>query len=343
MDAEVFHYLLLLIGIALIFDFINGFHDAANSVATIVSTNVLKPTTAVVLAALSNFAAMLIFTPKVAETISHIVILEPGSLVYLNVLFAGLIGAIAWDLLTWVLGLPTSSSHALIGGVAGAGIAHGGWDALHWDIIIITVKFIIIAPCLGAYLAYLLMFMSLWICRNLNRTRVDAFFRRGQLLTAALYSIGHGGNDAQKTMGIIFALLVAAGQLDKDAKLSLMNIKTSWIIIACHTAIGLGTAFGGWRIIRTMGMKITKLKPISGFCAESAGAFTLFLSTIGGVPVSTTHTITGAIIGAGSAINGYSRVKWGIAYKILISWFITIPLSGLVAAAFYYLLKLFVP
>lgn len=339
MPSDSLFYLSFIICVALTFDFINGFHDAANSIATIVSTNVLKPGTAVVLAALSNFLAMLIFTPRVAETISHIVIIEPGSAVYLNVLFAGLIGAIFWDLLTWVLGLPTSSSHALVGGVAGAGIVHGGWEALHWDIILKTLEFIIIAPCLGAYLAYSFMFISLWICRKSHRLAVDKFFRKGQLFTAALYSIGHGGNDAQKTMGIIVGLLVAAGYIDAEAKLTLTNVQTAWIIIACHTAIGLGTAFGGWRIIKTMGMKITKLRPISGFCAESAGAFTLFLSTFGGIPVSTTHTITGAIIGAGSAINGYSRVKWGIAYRILISWIITIPFSGAVAALVYYLIR----
>jgi PiT family inorganic phosphate transporter len=341
MSSDLQFYLIAIICVSLIFDFINGFHDAANSVATIVSTNVLKPGTAVILAAVCNFIAMLIFTPRVAETISQIVIFQPGNIVYLDVLFAGLIGAIFWDLLTWLLGLPTSSSHALIGGVAGAGIAHGGWEALHWDIILKTLEFIIIAPCLGAYLAYVFMFISLWICRKYQRLTVDRFFRKGQLFTAALYSLGHGGNDAQKTMGIIFALLVAAGYLDNSATLSLGNLQTAWIIVACHTAISLGTAFGGWRIIKTMGMKITKLKPISGFCAESAGAFTLFLSTFGGIPVSTTHTITGAIIGAGSALNGYSRVKWGMAYRILISWFITIPFSGAVAALCYYVSRFF--
>ena len=328
--------------IALIFDFINGFHDAANSIATVVSTQVLKPGSAVLLAAVCNFLAMLIFAPRVAETISQIVKIEPHDPIYLYVILAGLIGAIAWDLLTWWLGLPTSSSHALIGGFAGAGIAHAGLQALHWSKLIVIIEFIVIAPLLGIFLGYIFMLAAYWIFYKFRRPTVNQIFRRGQLFSATLYSLGHGGNDAQKTMGLILALLIASGHLPPDTKLSLFALDTAWIIMACHAAMGLGTAFGGWRIVKTMGMKITKLKPISGFCAETAGSVTLFLSTYGGIPVSTTHTITGAIIGVGSATYGFSNVRWGVASNIIWSWILTIPASGIVAAFFFWIIDLMI-
>ena len=274
-----------------------------------------------------------------ADTVSKIVKVQPKDPVYVYVVLAGLVGAIVWDLLTWWWGLPTSSSHALIGGFAGSGVAHKGWKALRWDKLMSTVKFIPLAPLIGLVLGSALMLSVFWIFRRWSPTRVDRSFRRGQLLSAALYSLGHGGNDAQKTMGIIVALLVAAGALDPHVDLSLRDSRTLWIILSCHAAMGIGTALGGWRIVKTMGMKVTKLKPAGGFCAETAGAFTLFLATHGGIPVSTTHTITGAIVGVGST-KRLSAVRWGVTTRILWAWLLTIPASAAVSFLTLHLLRL---
>lgn len=331
--------LVIAIIFSLAFDVMNGFHDAANSIATVVSTRVLSPRLAVLWAASFNFIAMFIFAPRVADTIANIVKIKAEDPLYLIVILSGLLGAIFWDLLTWWLRLPTSSSHALIGGLSGAGLAHAGMEALRFDLLWITIEFIVFAPLLGFALGFLFLIILYWICRYFRPLSVDTFFRKGQLLSAGLYSIGHGGNDAQKTMGIIMALLLAAGVLHPETPLSLFEPKTSWIIFSCQAAMGLGTAFGGWRIVKTMGMKITKLKPIGGFCAETAGACTLFLATYGGIPVSTTHTIMGSIIGVGTATTSFASIKWGIASQILIAWFLTIPAAGLISALFFYLFK----
>lgn len=321
------------VAIALAFDVINGFHDAANSIATVVSTRVLSPRFAVLWAAFFNFAAMFVFPAAVASTISKIVTIDAADAAYLYVVLAGLLGAIVWDLLTWWWGLPTSSSHALIGGLCGAGAAYAGWGVLNWDKILTTVKFIPLAPLIGMGLGFLLMLAVYWLFRRWRPAQVDRLFRRGQLVSAALYSLGHGGNDAQKTMGVIVALLVAAGRRSPDDT----HIPL-WIVLSCHAAMGVGTAFGGWRIVRTMGMKITKLQPVGGFCAETAGAVTLFGSTQLGIPVSTTHTITGSIIGVG-ATRKLTGIKWGVAGRILWAWILTIPASALVAAGCFYLLQ----
>jgi PiT family inorganic phosphate transporter len=330
------------VAIALLFDVINGFHDSANSIATVVSTRVLSPKVAVWWAAFFNFAAMFIFVPRVADTISKIVKITGHDTVYVYVVLAGLIGAIVWDLLTWWLGLPTSSSHALIGGVAGAGLAYKGLSVIRWDNIWKVVKFIPLAPLIGLVIAFIIMIIVYWIFRRWRPSNVDRLFRKGQLLSAALYSLGHGGNDAQKTMGIIMALLIAGGMMSPDTELSLMHVNTMWIILSCHLAMGLGTAFGGWRIVKTMGMKITKLKPVGGFCAETAGAMTLFAATHMGIPVSTTHTITGAIVGVG-ATNKLSGIKWGVAGRIVWAWLFTIPAAGLISAGCFYLFRLILP
>ncbi len=324
------NWLLVLVGgivaIALLFDVINGFHDAANSIATVVSTRVLSPRIAVLWAAFFNFVAMFIFAPRVANTISKIVQINPEDRMFVYVVLAGLLGAIVWDLITWWWGLPTSSSHALVGAVSGAGVAYAGWDVLYWDKLATTIEFIIIAPLLGMILGFAIMLGVYWLLRNWRPARVDSMFRRGQLFSAAAYSIGHGGNDAQKTMGIIVALLVAAGHMPANHQAI-----PWWIIISCNIAMAIGTAFGGWRIVRTMGMRITKLQPVGGFCAETAGAITLFLSTLGGIPVSTTHTITGAIVGVG-ATRKLSAIRWGVAGRIVWAWIFTIPAAGIVAA-----------
>lgn len=335
--SELFFLVVFTVAIALAFDFVNGFHDAANSIATVVSTRVLRPHHAVLWAAFFNFVAMFIFTPRVAETISRIVKIDPNDPVYVLVVLYGLIGAIVWDLLTWWWKLPTSSSHALIGGFSGAGVAHGGWGILYWDMLINIIIFIVIAPLMGFAIGSLLMLAFSWIFRKWSPRKVDTLFRKGQLFSAALYSIGHGANDAQKTMGIILALLFAAKILPLNIGLSMMDSRTLWIIISCQIAMALGTAFGGWRIVRTMGMKITKLQPIGGFCAESAGTCTLFLATFAGIPVSTTHTITGSIIGVGSLGNKISCIKWGVAERIVWAWILTIPCSGILAAGLYFL------
>jgi PiT family inorganic phosphate transporter len=328
------------VAIALIFDVINGFHDSANSIATVVSTRVLSPRVAVLWAAFFNFVAMFVFAPRVADTVSKIVKIDGTDHIYVYVVLAGLIGAIVWDLITWWLGLPTSSSHALIGGVAGAGLAYKGIEVLRLDNIWKTVKFIPLAPLIGLVIAFAAMVAVFWLFRRFRPSDVDRIFRKGQLFSAALYSLGHGGNDAQKTMGIIMALLIAGGIMRPDTELSLWHSNTLWIILSCHLAMAIGTAFGGWRIVKTMGMKITKLKPVGGFCAESAGAATLFMATHMGIPVSTTHTITGAIVGVGSTQN-FSRIKWGIAGRIVWAWVFTIPAAGLISAGTFWLIRLF--
>jgi PiT family inorganic phosphate transporter len=322
---------ILTVAVAFAFDVINGFHDAANSIATVVSTRVLRPRYAVLWAAFFNFVAMFIFAPRVADTMSKIVDVKANDASYVWVVLAGLIGAIVWDLLTWWWAIPTSSSHALLGGFAGAGVAHAGFEVLNWDKILLTVGFIPLAPLIGMVAAVALMIAVAWIFRRWTPAAVDSFFRKGQLVSASLYSLGHGGNDAQKTMGIIVALLVAAGSFTPDTQLSLGNPRTLWIILGAHTAMAIGTAIGGWRIVRTMGMRITELKPYGGFCAETAGAFTLFLATHMGIPVSTTHTITGAIVGVGS-VQSASAVRWGVAGRIVWAWLLTIPCSAFIAA-----------
>jgi inorganic phosphate transporter, PiT family len=326
------------IALALVFDVINGFHDAANSIATVVSTRVLSPRVAVLWAAFFNFIAMFVFVPRVADTISKIVKIVPSDRGFVIVVLAGLVGAVIWDLITWWLGLPTSSSHALIGGLAGAGVAHAGWSSIRWEKMWATIQFIPLAPILGMVLGFGIMVAVYWIFRKWRPAEVDRVFRRGQLVSAALYSLGHGGNDAQKTMGVIMALLVAAGSFNLDTKLSMSDSRTAWIIIACNLAMALGTAVGGWRIVKTMGQKLTKLKPVHGFCAETAGAITIFMVTHLGIPVSTTHTISGAIVGVGST-QSRSSVKWAIALQIVMAWVITIPIAALISAGTYELLS----
>lgn len=334
--------LILAIVFAFIFDVINGFHDAANSIATVVSTRVLTPAQAIIWAAFFNFVPMFIFAPKVANTISNIVKVEVNDFTYFVVVCSGLAGAIIWDILTWLWGLPTSSSHALIGGLSGAGLAYGGTQALQWHLLVTTVEFIVLAPLIGFVLGYIFILAMYWIFHRHHPTDIDSKFRKGQLVSAALYSIGHGANDAQKTMGVILALLISTGYILPNTPLSLTNPQTFWIILLCHSAMSLGTALGGWRIVKTMGMKITKIKPIGGFCAETAGACTLFMATYFGIPVSTTHTITGAIIGTSSAVRPSSHIKWGIAARILWAWILTIPASGLIAALLFYLTTQFI-
>lgn len=327
------------VALALAFDVINGFHDCANSIATVVSTRVLRPVTAVLWAAFFNFVAMFIFEPKVAGTISRIIKINPADSSFIYVVLAGLVGAIVWDLLTWWWALPTSSSHALIGGLSGAGVAYAGWDVLQWKKLIKTMQFIPLAPLIGMVVGFALMLAVYWLLRRWRPARVDKLFRRGQLLSASFYSLGHGGNDAQKTMGVIVALLVASGHMSPNRELSLLDPGTLWIILSCHLAMGVGTALGGWRIVKTMGMKITKLKPVGGFCAETGGAATLFLATHAGIPVSTTHTITGAIVGVGATSNA-SAVRWGVAGRLVWAWVLTIPMAGIVAAGTFLLLRL---
>jgi inorganic phosphate transporter, PiT family len=317
----------LLVALALAFDFMNGFHDAANSIATVVSTGVLKPQNAILFAAFFNVVAIFLFQLKVASTVGKGIV-EPG-IVDVHVVFGALIGAIVWNLVTWWYGIPSSSSHALIGGIVGAVMAKAGASALIGAGIWRTVIFIFLSPTLGFVLGSLLMVAVAWICRRTSPLRVDNWFRRLQLVSAGLYSIGHGGNDAQKTIGIIWMMLIATGYSQASDKLP-----PSWVIWSCYAAIGLGTMFGGWRIVKTMGQKITKLKPVGGFCAETGGAITLFLATALGVPVSTTHTITGAIVGVGSTRSA-SSVRWGVAGNIVWAWILTIPASAMVAAIAY--------
>ncbi len=318
----------LVVGVALVFDYINGFHDAANSIATVVSTRVLSPGKAVIWAAFFNFAAAFIVGTAVAKTVGSGMI--DLSAVTTSVILAGLIGAIVWDLITWFYGLPTSSSHALVGGYAGAAIAKAGVGALVPAGWTKTLVFILLAPGIGFVLGFAFMVAILWICRGAAPSRVDRWFRRLQLVSAALYSLGHGANDAQKTMGIIAGVLVTGGYLT-EFEIPL------WVEIAAYSAISAGTLSGGWRIIHTMGSKITRLQPVGGFAAETAGAVSLFTATALGVPVSTTHTITGAIIGVGST-RRLSAVRWGVARRIVWAWVLTIPASAVIAALSFYLL-----
>ena len=315
--------LAVLIVIALLFDFMNGFHDSANSIATVVSTGVLKPYQAVIWAAFFNFVAIALFELKVAATVGKGIVTP--DIVDNYVIFGALIGAIAWDLLTWFYGIPSSSSHALIGGMVGAVMAKAGTAPLLAPGIIKTSTFIVVSPLLGMLLAGLITVAVSWICRRRTQRVTDIWFRRLQLVSSALYSIGHGSNDAQKTMGIIWLLLISAG-------LTSTSHLPYWVVIACYVSISLGTLFGGWRIVKTMGQRITKLKPVGGFAAETGGAISLFLASSFGIPVSTTHTITGAIIGVGST-KRVRAVHWGVAGNVVVAWVLTIPASALIAAA----------
>jgi len=315
--------IIMLVVVALVFDFMNGFHDAANSIATVVSTGVLKPYQAVMWAAFFNFVAILLFELKVAAMVGKGIV-DPG-IVDNHLIFGALIGAIAWNVITWYYGLPSSSSHALIGGMIGATIAKAGTGPLLAPGIIKTTSFIVVAPMLGMLLSGIIIVAVSWICRRRTQRQTDRWFRRLQLVSSAMYSIGHGGNDAQKTMGIIWLLLMTANLATPD------HLPT-WVIVSCYVAIALGTLFGGWRIVKTMGQRITKLKPVGGFAAETGGAISLFLATNLGIPVSTTHTITGSIIGVGSA-QRVRAVRWGVAGNIIAAWVLTIPASALIAAA----------
>ena len=333
------------VAVALIFDFLNGFHDAANSIATVVSTRVLSPKLAVLWAAAFNFLAAFFLGTAVAKTIgSGMIRLDLGGVPVVTqwVVIAGLLGAIVWDLVTWLLGLPTSSSHALIGAYAGAAIAKAGFGVILPSGWTKTLIFIVVAPVMGLVLGFGLMVAVYWIFQRKSPLQVDGLFRKLQLLSAAAYSLGHGGNDAQKTMGIVAGALYTGGLMSRS-DFSHDWGKLHWpIILAAHTAIGLGTYFGGWRIVHTMGSKITKLKPVGGFCAETAGAITLFGTALAGIPVSTTHTITGAIIGVG-ATNRLSAVRWGVARRIIWAWVLTIPASAAVAATAFWVIRIFVP
>ena len=319
----------LLVVLAIGFDFMNGFHDAANSIATVVSTGVLKPQQAVLFAAFFNVLAIAVFQLKVAATIGK-GIADPGVIDH-HVVFGALIGAIVWNLVTWFYGIPSSSSHALIGGIVGAVIAKAGASKLIGAGLFKTVAFIFISPLLGFLLGGLMMVLVAWVCRRTTPSKVDRWFRRLQLVSAGAYSLGHGGNDAQKTIGIIWMLLIAAGYVGAGDKLP-----PAWVIWVCYLAIGAGTLFGGWRIVKTMGQRITKLKPVGGFCAETGGAITLFIATAMGIPVSTTHTITGAIVGVG-AVRNASAVRWGVASTIVWAWVFTIPASAFVAGLSYWI------
>jgi len=319
---------ILLVAVALVFDFMNGFHDAANSIATVVSTGVLRPAQAVLFAAFFNFVAIFIFHLSVAATVGKGIV-EPG-VVDTHVVFGALVGAITWNVITWYYGIPSSSSHALIGGIVGAVIAKAGVHALVGTGVWKTVIFIFVSPTLGFILGSLMMVLVAHLFRRSRPSKVDKWFRRLQLVSAGAYSLGHGGNDAQKTIGIIWMLLIATGYVAAGDK-----SPPGWVIVSCYVAIAAGTMFGGWRIVKTMGQKITKLKPVGGFCAETGGAMTLFIATGLGIPVSTTHTITGAIVGVGSAQRA-SAVRWGVAGNIVWAWIFTIPASAFVAAVAYW-------
>ncbi len=320
---------ILLVALALAFDFMNGFHDAANSIATVVSTGVLRPTQAVLFAAFFNFIAIFVFHLSVAATVGKGIV-QPG-VVDTHVVFGALVGAISWNIVTWYYGIPSSSSHALIGGIVGAVIAKSGTGALLSAGLGKTVLFILVSPTLGFLLGSLMMVIVAQVFRRAAPLKVDRWFRRLQLVSAGAYSLGHGGNDAQKTIGIIWMLLIATGYTAAGEA-----SPPAWVIVSCYIAIAAGTMFGGWRIVKTMGQKITKLKPVGGFCAETGGAMTLFLATALGIPVSTTHTITGAIVGVGSTQRA-SAVRWGVAGNIIWAWILTIPASAFVAALAYWL------
>ena len=333
MDATLAQPLLVaLIAIALFFEFLNGLHDAANSIATIVSTRVLRPQYAVMWAAFFNFIAFLFFGLHVAETLGRGII-DPGIVTPL-VIFSALMGAIVWNIATWIFGIPSSSSHALIGGLVGAGLARTGGDAIVWTGLLKTVGAIVMSPMIGFFLALLLILIVSWLFVRRTPFAVDRTFRVMQFVSASLYSLGHGGNDAQKTMGIIAVLLFSQGYLGSEFYVPF------WVVITCQAAIALGTLLGGWRIVHTMGSKITKLNPMQGFCAETGGAITLFAATWLGIPVSTTHTITGAIIGVGAA-KRVSAVRWGLAGNIVIAWFVTMPAAAAISALTYFAVDLF--
>jgi len=331
-SSLAFPLLIALIAIALIFDFINGMHDAANSIATIVSTRVLRPLYAVVWAAFFNFIAFLVFGLSVANTVGTGIV--SAEIVDTAVIFASLVGAISWNLITWYYGIPSSSSHALIGGLVGAGLAKAGVSSIVWGGLGKTSAAIVLSPLTGFALALLLSLVVSWIFVRRTPYGVDLTFRTGQFISASLYSLGHGGNDAQKTMGIIAVLLYSQGHLGSEFYVPF------WVVIACQAAMGLGTLFGGWRIVRTMGSRITRLTPVQGFCAETGGAITLFLATWLGIPVSTTHTITGAIVGVGAA-RRVSAVRWNVTSSIVVAWVVTMPAAAVVGAAFYWLAGLF--
>ncbi|HNY14100.1 MAG TPA: inorganic phosphate transporter [Bacteroidales bacterium] len=325
-------FLIVVVTLVLIFDFINGFHDSANSIATIVSTKVLSPFNAVLLAAIFNFIAFTIFPLKVATTMGKGVI-DPD-VINLTVISAALVAAITWNLLTWWWGLPSSSSHTLVGGLIGAALVSSGPSSIIAGGVIKIAAFIVVAPLLGFIMSYIISIIVINIVKKQSPFTVDKHFRRLQLVSAAAFSLGHGGNDAQKSMGIIWIALIATGFASpEDTKPAL------WVVLSCQAAIALGTLFGGWRIVKTMGQKITKLKPFEGFCAETAGALTLFGATHFGIPVSTTHTITGSIMGVG-ALKGASAVKWGVTGKIFIAWIVTIPISALIGAAMFYFFRM---
>jgi len=325
-------FLYIVIALVLIFDFINGFHDSANSIATIVSTRVLSPFSAVLLAAVFNFIAFVVFPLKVATTIGKGIV-NPDVL-SLTVIGSALVAAITWNLLTWWWGLPSSSSHTLVGGLVGAAVASSGFGSIITGGVLKVVLFIFIAPILGMVISILITIIVLHLVKNHSPFGVDKHFRRLQLLSASAFSIGHGGNDAQKSMGIIWVAMITAGLTTKDSPIDL------WIVLSCQAAIALGTLFGGWRIVKTMGQKITKLKPYEGFCAETAGALTLFGATHFGIPVSTTHTITGSIIGVGT-LKGITAVKWGVTTRIFWSWILTIPISAIIGSTMYFILSFF--
>ncbi|MFZ1701545.1 MAG: inorganic phosphate transporter [Pyrinomonadaceae bacterium] len=342
-DTASVALVVVIIAVALIFDYVNGFHDAANSIATVVATRVLSPGAAVAWAAFFNFIAFVVFGTAVAKTIGgnmvNITIIPPGDQLY--VLLGGVLGAVIWNLITWYFGLPTSSSHALVGAYAGSAFTSYVWHfgftgsqavfvAAGW---IKTLTFIVLSPLIGMTLGFVMMVLVYWIFHRIAVNKVDRVFRIGQLFSAAAFSLGHGGNDAQKTMGIITIVLVSGGFLQMTSAGKLPDIPL-WVVLVAHTAIGLGTLSGGWRIIKTMGTKIVKLQPVGGFCAETSGALTLFLATFTGIPVSTTHTITGSIVGVGSA-KRFSAVKWGVATRIVWAWVLTIPMAALIAAMSY--------
>ncbi len=325
-------FLYIVIALVLIFDFINGFHDSANSIATVVSTRVLSPFSAVLLAAIFNFVAFLVFPLKVATTIGKGVV--NADIISLTVIAAALVAAITWNILTWWWGLPSSSSHTLVGGLVGAAIASSGFDSVIYSGLIKIGIFIVIAPIIGMIMGFIISIIVLHLFKNFSPYSVDKYFRKFQLVSASAFSLGHGGNDAQKSMGIIWVALIATNQVAKDAPIDL------WIVLSCHAAIALGTLFGGWRIVKTMGQKITKLRPFEGFCAETSGALTLFGATHFGIPVSTTHTITGSIIGVG-ATKRLSAVKWGVTTKIFWAWLLTIPVSAVIGSTMYFILSFF--
>lgn len=319
-------FLYIIIALVLIFDFINGFHDSANSIATVVSTKVLSPFAAVSMAAFFNFIAFLIFPLSVAHTMGKGVI--ESDAISMNVVGAALVAAITWNLITWWWGLPSSSSHTLVGGLIGATVMSSGFGSVISAGVWKIVAFIFIAPALGMIFSYILSTIIMWIFRRIPPFAVDKWFRRLQIASASAFSLGHGGNDAQKSMGIIWIALIAKGVISKDSEIP------TWVVLSCQAAIALGTMFGGWRIVKTMGQRITKIKPFEGFCAETAGSLTIFAATHWGIPVSTTHTITGAIMGVG-ARKGFSAVKWGVTTKIFWAWIFTIPVSGLIGGAMF--------